>query len=314
MAVFKDVFYVKTRDLDYSKLGLKTLIPSVMPGVFGNSSIFKNVVKIYIDELIYFNLSYSTVHLFAALNKKNPDLKCSRMEEGVLSYNSTCNDGMDLGVRKTLIAKFRTFLKLDNAFERVENFYCFQPDFYKGALKPVKVPPIASNGRVKDVLLKIFNVNLEEDSYKEKYIFFTSVYDFEGGTPIGEYELVCKIADLVGKENLLVKTHPRDLRTIYTDNGFKTDKNSGVPWEAIQLSRDFSDKVFLTATSGSVLAGSFMSENPPKTFFMHNCCNISGNKSAEKSVEIIEELLNDDGLKDSLKTVKIAKEIKDISN
>ncbi len=146
----------------------------------------------------------------------------------------------------------------------------------------------------------------------KKYFFFTSVYDFEGGEPIGEYELVCKIADLVGKENLLVKTHPRDVRTIYEDEGFIVDKNSDIPWEAIQLSKDFSDKVFLTATSGSVLAGSFMSENPPKTFFMHKCCNVSGNYSAQKTIATIEELLCDEALKDSLRTVSYANDVKDI--
>lgn len=80
-----------------------------------------------------------------------------------------------------------------------------------------------------------------------------------------------KVANLVGKDNLLIKIHPRDLRTIYSDNGFNVDKNSLIPWEAIQLSSDFSDKVFLTINSGSVLSGSTMSEKPVKTFICINC-------------------------------------------
>ena len=160
--------------------------------------------------------------------------------------------------------------------------------------------------------MESFDIKLTENDYKEKYIFFTSICDFENGEPIGEYELVCKVADFVGKENLLIKTHPRDTRTIYEDNGFTVDKNSSIPWEAIQLSRDFSDKVFLTATSGSVLAGSFMSENPPKIFFMYGCCNIEGNASAKASVMAIEELLSEETLKPSLKTVAIANDVKDI--
>lgn len=67
-----------------------------------------------------------------------------------------------------------------------------------------------------------------------------------------------------------VKTHPRDSRTIYKDHGFNVDVNSSIPWEAIQLSGDFSDKVFLTINSGSVLSGSTMSEKPVKTFYMQS--------------------------------------------
>ncbi|HEG1241807.1 TPA: hypothetical protein SCN02_002979, partial [Enterococcus faecium] len=82
----------------------------------------------------------------------------------------------------------------------------------------IQIPLVTAGSRTALQLSDIFNPMI--DIYKEKkYIFFTSVYDFEGGEPVGEYELVCKIADLVGKDNLIVKTHPRDVRTIYKDNG-----------------------------------------------------------------------------------------------
>lgn len=313
MAIFSDVYYVEVKSSDYSKLNLKSFLLTVMSGVFANNKTFKALSHLKIDEFIYNNLTFSTLDIFAILYKNNPGMVCSRMEEGVLAYDVFFHEGADkLTGRLAAITKIRKLLKKANIFTLLKRFYCFQPDFYKGCLKPVKIDSVSEKGKMKDILIRSFSVDLNEESYKEKYIFFTSVYDFEGGEPIGEYELVCKIADLVGKENLLVKTHPRDVRTIYEDNGFTVDKNSDVPWEAIQLSRDFSDKVFLTATSGSVLAGSFMSENPPKTFFMHKCCNILDNKPAQKSVETIEELLNDAALKETLKTVSIVNDIKDI--
>ena len=138
------------------------------------------------------------------------------------------------------------------------------------------------------------------------------MYDFEGGEPIGEYQLVEKIAELVGKDNILIKIHPRDLRSVYSDNGFKVDRNSNIPWEAIQLSGDFSDKVFLTATSGSVLAGSFMAERAVKTYFLCDLCNLDQNPSAQNSVINIKELLENESLKAVLNSVHIAKQIEDI--
>lgn len=166
------------------------------------------------------------------------------------------------------------------------------------------------NSKTARILGKIFRP--DTSGYTQKYIFFTSVYDFEGGEPIGEYELVLKVANLVGKDNLLIKIHPRDLRTIYSDNGFNVDKNSLIPWEAIQLSSDFSDKVFLTINSGSVLSGSTMSEKPVKTFYMYKLCNIKENRSCQKNAQDIEALLCKSSMKEVFRNVKIAEKIEDI--
>lgn len=301
---FKDIYYKETKWLkEYDKL--KFILDFFK---LKKVALFNDIIKEKYDEVVFYNNCVSTDLLFQSLYECNRSIQVSRFEEGILSYKIP----MIVSGKTKITEMYNVIARQPRLMQKLKMFYCFQPDFYKGNLSPVKVPPIASNGKVKDILLKIFDVNLGENSYKEKYIFFTSVYDFEGGEPIGEYELVCKVADLVGKENLLIKTHPRDTRTIYEDSGFTVDKNSDIPWEAIQLSKDFSDKVFLTATSGSVLAGSFMSENPPKTFFMHKCCNVSGNSSAQKTIATIEELLNDVALKETLKTVSIANEIKDI--
>lgn len=164
--------------------------------------------------------------------------------------------------------------------------------------------------KITGILRNIFKP--DNTIYTKKYIFFTSVYDFEGGNPIGEYELVCKVAKLVGIDNLLVKTHPRDSRTIYKDHGFNVDVNSSIPWEAIQLSGDFSDKVFLTINSGSVLSGSTMSEKPVKTFYMYKLCDIKENKSCQKNAQDIEALLCESSMKEVFRNVRIAEKIEDI--
>lgn len=312
--LFKDVFFVET--FEDNKKGLtKKRLPITIPSIIlGKNKKFKRLESLNIDHFIYYNYTFTVQQIFSVLYENNRRLKCSRMEEGVLAYKMHFNDDkFYLGKKKSsLFFIGRKILCKRNLYECVNDFYCFQPDFYNGILNSVKIEPVSSDGQLKDFLVKAFDIRLSENDYKEKYIFFTSVYDFEGGEPIGEYELVCKVADLVGKENLLIKTHPRDTRTIYEDSGFTVDKNSSIPWEATQLSRDFSDKVFLTVNSGSVLAGSFLSGNPPKTFFMHRCCNIDDNVSAKTAVDTIEKLLSEESLKPSLKTVAIANDVKDI--
>lgn len=138
------------------------------------------------------------------------------------------------------------------------------------------------------------------------------MYDFEGGAPIGELELVKKIGELVGNENLIVKTHPCDTRRVYEKNGFYVDDNSNVPWEVIQLTGDFSDKVFLTANSGSVLAGSFMSDKPIRTFYLYKLCDISKNVGAQEAARAIFSLVHKEELKGVLDKVYIAESLENI--
>lgn len=85
-----------------------------------------------------------------------------------------------------------------------------------------------------------------------------------------------------------------------------------IPWEAIQLSGDFSDKVFLTINSGSVLSGSTMSEKPVKTFYMYKLCDIKENKSCQKNAQDIEALLCESSMKEVFRNVRIAEKIEDI--
>ena len=272
--------------------------------------ILKDVSPEPFDEIISHNIRRDSVSVFTALSKHNKNIILSRYEEGILSYNNTIQK---IITPKRRIMDFVRRIQGKPEFTKSGRyFYCFYPELYKGELTPVKVPLISETPETIEIIKKVFNVNLGDNDYKEKYIFFTSVYDFEGEHPIGEYELACRIADLVGKDNLLIKTHPRDRRTIYADNGFRVDKNSNIPWEAIQLSGDFGDKVFLTATSGSVLSGSFMSSNPPKTFYLYKLCDIDGNLLAEESRKSIDELLNNSEMQAVFSRVKAANTIEEI--
>lgn len=265
---------------------------------------------LFFDELLVFNVDRYILNIFSTLSFYNKRLSVSHFEEGVLSYNSKLH--CIITPKRKIMDFVRRAQGKPQFTKSGENFYCFYPELYKGELSPVKVPLIGNNSETTYIIKKVFNVNLSENDYKEKYIFFTSVYDFEGEHPVGEFELVCKIADLVGKDNMLIKIHPRDRRTIYADNGFKVDKNSNIPWEAIQLTGSFKDKVFLTATSGSVLSGSFMSSDSPRTYYLYELCKIDGNTIAEESRKSIVDLLSNKKTKTIFSNVRIAESLEDI--
>lgn len=309
--VFEKVHYIKTKNLVAKRSNFDKLKDYFDISFFSEnrySFYLEGVEDKYFDEIICYNYGIDIFGLHAIIYRSNPNVRVSLYEEGILSYGVIPENT----TRRKIINASRHVLGKKSVYDVLENFYCFHPELYGGELKVVKVPEVMNGGGCAGTLKNIFALGPDQLEYPEKYIFFTSVYDFEGGAAIGEYQVVEQVADLVGKENLLVKTHPRDVRTVYTDNGFNVDKNSSIPWEAIQLSSDFSEKVFLTATSGSVLAGSFMAEKPVRTFYMFQLCDISNNASAQKNARDITNLINNENVKSALENVRVAKKIEDI--
>ncbi len=263
--------------------------------------------KIY-DELISFNQQIDLYGIYSYLSYFNCQIVVSQFEEGIISYSKRYANSKG---RKCidLIRRLQHKRSLKSVFK---NFYCFYPQLYDGELYAVQVPAIKIDSECSGALRKIFSVIPEKLNYHQKYIFFSTTFDFEGGAPIGELELALSIANLVGIDNMLVKIHPRDTRNIYKKHGFTVDENSNIPWEVIQLSMDFSDKVFLTTTSNSVLAGSFMSEKKVRTCFLYKLCKIKDNKIATRVSNNIDELASNNTIMDILEKVTIIEKIEDI--
>jgi len=109
-------------------------------------------------------------------------------------------------------------------------------------LNPVQIPKIEADEKTAQVLSKLFHTSTAV--YPQKYIFFSSVFDFEGGAPVGELNVIKQVAALIGNENLIVKVHPRDSIDRFVSAGLNVDNNSAIPWEAIQLGRVFFRSLF----------------------------------------------------------------------
>ena len=311
LSIFDETHYVCTLGSNYRR-SLFQRFEDFFNIAFCNNNRYINFIKPlserFYDELLVFNYSMETYGIYSYLSAVNKNIMVSRFEEGILSYNGC----IMLTFCRKIIGLCRRIQKKSVIEDHFRYFYCFYPELYNGNLAASYVPPIAVNGDTTEIIQRVFDVNIDMNDYRRKYIYFASVCDFEGEDPIGEYQVVCRIAEKVGKDNLLIKVHPRDRRTVYQDNGFFVDKNSSIPWEAIQLSGDFSDKVFLTATSGSVLAGSLMTDNLIETFYVYKLCNVENNTLAIKTVSDIERLLSEEAMQSATKSVHIAESIESI--
>lgn len=306
---FNEVHFFETKTIDFSD--------ELKPFADGRKikeTLMRMNMKSY-DELLAYNLSKTTFFVFHYLCKQNKNIRVHRFEEGVLSYGTPIYKGIPITNFWYINTPLYPFLKLAGSFDlikRLDRFYCCYPKLYTGALEACQIPPIQAKSDVAELVTGVFGVNKEELHYDEKYIFFTSVYDFEGGAAIKELELVRAVSNVVGKENLLIKMHPRDTRSVYADEGFHIDTNSSIPFEALLFAFDFRDKVLLTATSGAVLSASLLLEHPPKAYYMYPLCELEGNPPAKNTTDQIDGVLRHESFQSTLDQIRICNSIDEI--
>lgn len=311
---FEAAGFMETKALDYGGHGLIKKIAGIFSAQDGKLDCgIRLLDTVIFDEFMYFNNNLSTVAIGECLYRKNNRLACSQYEESILSYDIAARHGnfRELSNRMKAVYLLQMITGKKRVADLCQKFYCYYPERYKGKCSTVKIPLLNENEAFKKTVSGVFQLDEGRLAYKQKYIFFSSVGDFEGGHPIGEVGLAKRIADLVGKENLLVKLHPRDNTGAFEKAGLHIDKNSDVPWEAIQLNYDFSNHVFLTATSTSVLTINLLLAKHPDVYFLYPLCDVAGNKAVKPSIEALERLFSEGGGL-SLSGIHLSKRLGDI--
>ena len=266
---------------------------------------WKNTLKKFIDKenynydvLMFFNYDVLTYSVFNKIYEQNKNIKVHRYEEGYCSY---LFDFSHLIITK-IYKIFRKLSRKPILEDKIERYYFYHPDIvlFKANYEYEKIPTLDRNNLE---LLKILNTvfNYEqvknEDNYNKKYIFFEECF-FCDNLGVDDFDLIMKIADIVGKENLLVKLHPRNKVDRFSKYGITTNKTIGMPWEVIQMNNNFSDKVFLTIASGSVLASKLYFGDNIKTYLLFNCTNKMSNMVGEEYFAYLKKVQEKFGIDD----------------
>lgn len=155
-----------------------------------------------------------------------------------LDFANTARDKMDHAHYGS-----RAFLK------NIGNTYMFSPDLYTGGSKlihPVQLPNIGTlDSEVHTVLETVFG---KADPVREKVIFFEGTF-WGDGMLTDEMKLFLAIANHVGKENIIVKRHPRNTVDRFTPMGFKVMPQQTIPWEIMIKDIDLSQKLLISVAS-----------------------------------------------------------------
>lgn len=256
--LFNCIYYSETKEFVRSEAALVT------HGGFGYylDRIHKESIieKLFVSEsnydvLLAANPDKFTNLLFEVLRKKNAGLEYYMFEDGLSAY---CLLGEQLARQINAKASIlhRLFDKITgkkSASQHINGVFLFHPDLCQWDLGIpfFQIESIKRDKSLIDELNILFNYSEDHEQYKERFIFFEESYSVEK-TNVNDIELVDRIARIVGKDNIMIKIHPRNPVNRFKNRGYKTNKNTFIPWELILLNECFQDKILLSIASGSI--------------------------------------------------------------
>lgn len=192
-------------------------------------------------KLVYYalceNQIYPRVHLF---------------EDGIYTYvldfvNDCATDGFDHNsygahdIRKNIGSVF--------AYGEAEMYYGSEGFAY------VQIPAFVLDKELfkkeKDIFRELWG---ECGLPKERFIFLEEGM-FQDHLIAADTVLLEEIAQIVGKENIIVKRHPRCTHDRFSERGFKVLEQSGFPWELSLMNNEAEKYVLLSLSSTATTTG-----------------------------------------------------------
>ena len=235
----------------------------------------KRFHRSFYDELFFANFGFSSQRIFDVLKRNNFNLRTHYFEDGILSYSQK----ISYFYHRLSKPSFKT-LTHDNALIKhyvcgeLNDFWLFTPSLLEWnpdveAIKAIDKIDQA-DAEFKKIINCIFDFDQLEDIYSQKYIFFEESY-FQDTGYMEDVQLIDALADEVGKENLMIKIHPRNQVNRFRERGYQTNTNTVIPWEVLALNLDLDNKVLLTIASSSIVNPAAMFGCKAKAYSLMNC-------------------------------------------
>ena len=100
-----------------------------------------------------------------------------------------------------------------------------------------------------------------------------------------------ELASYVGKENIMVKIHPRNPINRFAERGFKTNKDTSIPWEVLLLTgEDFDKKIYLTVASSAILNPIMVFGMKIRAYSLFPCLSVIPMRLQGSAWEFLKEL------------------------
>ena len=254
---FRECYFVKSFAFSYHRVILST----------GEKRLAQLVPSWFIRRFINLKYRYKTVFLanvdkFSALlfnALKGAELFL--FEDGLSTYSNSIIQAYESNYNRMPemdrlhFIFHRFFFREQKIYGSIKKAYLFNPEIavWDDYFEKEKIPYIDENDYpFKEMCNKLFDYS-DSSEYDRKYIFMEESFVADG-YEINDVEIVEKISDLIGKDNIIVKIHPRNPENRFEKLGYKTNHNISIPWEVIAMNLSENDeKILVTISSACIL-------------------------------------------------------------
>ncbi len=275
--LFRNVYTVKSKQFVFGGRGYSGQLEKFFYRTFPKKELYKLIeLKNKYDCFFFSNFDEFSELIYDVLKRRNNKMKVNIYTDGI-STQSKLFEGYynDTDIPKT--KKYKIFALISGKkyiYGNINKFLVFEPDLmeWDPKCKVEKINPVSKDKAFLNIVNQVFGYDNIEDEYNEKYIFFEESFYADSGY-MEDVELIDKLAEIVGKENLLIKIHPRNPKNRFKELGYKTNKNTYVPWEVIAMNIDLSDKKLIAIASTSILNPIHIFGMDIKAYSLINCLN-----------------------------------------
>lgn len=199
------------------------------------------------DVVCLSNISVFTILFLRFYQRKAFELNI--FEDGFVTY---CRS-FEHSDRASLVSKI---INPKGILGNVTHIYLFNPDlleWHRDNIVPVAIPKFdKSDVATIQALNHIFGYSENGDTYDKPYLFMEESF-FADRFPVDDVRLVEMMAEKVGKENVMVKLHPRNPENRFEKLGIKTNRIFSTPWELILLNSNLQNCTLVSISSSSIL-------------------------------------------------------------
>lgn len=259
LRVFRKTYFMRAYDLDYRKGEFAFTELQYADYVFHRKKYLNRLIQLegVYDEFFVTDILESTNLIYDSLLSVNPKLKAVFYEEGPVSVLCDQNNQFlpkyysNDSVFRKCIFKTAGYKTINGNFSYgyssinaiAGTSYYFQihdiPKLYRDNLQYI------------ETLNQIWNY-APSKAIGQSFVFFEESF-FMNHIESNDMRIIKDIIDTVGKENVLVKLHPRSRVNRFEEYGIKTNQDSSIPWELIALNCVNPNQTLIAVSSGSLI-------------------------------------------------------------
>lgn len=274
--IFRRSYVMKAYDLDYRKGKFSGGKFFYFKNILFRKAILNKLVileEIY-DEFFATDILESTNFIYDYLFKKNMELKMVFYEEGPISVISEQNMQFvdkvysnDKKMKRVLyhLCGYRSIYgRYSYGYSSISALA--KKDFY---FPMIDIPSPDPNDDYTKILNNIWGYD-QKNAFPQRIIFFEESFALND-IECNDLKIVNDLVMRYGRENIIIKLHPRSRINRFEKLGVLTNKDSTIPWELIAMNSICENNILVAISTGSLIHPQLYWRIPQTSICLADC-------------------------------------------